>query len=348
MNQLVHDPAVSGLARPVVDLDWCVRIAGTGRYLPRRVVDSAEIEARVGLPAGWARTYNGVASRHWAQPDETASWMGAQAALQACAAAGITPESVDLILGASGSVERAIPDGGPLLQHALGLGRSGIPSFSVHATCLSFIAAFELAAERIHSGRIRRALIVSSEIASVALDFTAPEACTLFGDGAAACVLERSDDDDTGRVHRIEWITHGADHELTTVRGCGTFRHPNAPDADPLDALFRMQGRATLRRASRLAPELLDRLALHHAARRALRWVAPHQTSRAGMDVVAAMEFGDDAVIDILAQTGNCIAASIPMALAHGIAEGRIQRGERGLLIGTGAGLSAAGIVMTY
>ncbi|WP_166636781.1 3-oxoacyl-[acyl-carrier-protein] synthase III C-terminal domain-containing protein [Cognatilysobacter terrigena] len=347
MNQPLPD-LVAGSSRPNFDLGWQVRIAGTGTYLPRRRVESAEIEARVGVPSGWACMNSGVAVRHWASPDETASWMGAQAALRACAAAGVEPESVDLIVGASGSVERAIPDGAPLLQNALGLGRSGIPSFSVHATCLSFLAAFELAAERIHGGRIRRALVVSSEIASVALDFNAPEACTLFGDGAAACVLERSGDDDTGRVHRVEWITHGADLELTTVRGCGTFRHPNAADADPLDALFRMQGRATLRRASRLAPKLLERLGLDADARRALRWVVPHQTSRAGMNIVASMGFGDGAVVDILRETGNCIAASIPMALSRGIADGRIRRGDRGMLIGTGAGLSAAAIVMTY
>ncbi|MGY4516699.1 3-oxoacyl-ACP synthase [Lysobacter sp. HA18] len=347
MSQPLPEIAIAA-RRASPELDWRVRIAGMGTYLPRRRVESAEIEARVGLPAGWAHENSGVAARHWSAPDERASWMGAQAALRACAAAGVAPESLDLILGASGSVERAIPDGGPLLQNAVGLGRSGIPSFSVHATCLSFLAAFEVAAERIHSGRIDRALIVSSEIASVALDFSAPEACTLFGDGAAACVLERSGADDTGRVHRVQWITHGADNELTTVRGCGTHRHPNAPDADPLDALFQMQGRATLRRAARLAPELLERLELDRDARRELRWVVPHQTSRAGMDYVAMMGFGDAAVIDILEGTGNCIAASIPMALARGIGDGRIQRGERGMLIGTGAGLSAAGIVLTY
>jgi 3-oxoacyl-[acyl-carrier-protein] synthase-3 len=331
------------------ELDWRVRIAGTGTYMPGRRVDSAEVEARAGLPPGWSLAHSGVASRYWAAPDEPASAMGAEAARRACVVAGIDPGSLDLIISASGSVERAIPDGGPLLQHALGLGRSGIPSMSVHATCLSFLAAFEIAAERIHHGRIDRALVVSSEIASVALDFDAPETCTLFGDGAAACVLERADDASPSRVHRVGWITHGADHELTTVRGCGTLRHPNAADADPADALFSMQGRATLRRATRLAPALLARVGLAGANdRAALRWVAPHQTSRAGMEFVAAMGFDDAEVVDILETHGNCIAASIPMALDRGIVDGRIRRGEGGLLIGTGAGLSAAAIVLTY
>lgn len=219
-------------------LDWPVRIAGIGRYLPRHRVASADVEARAGLPAGWALEHSGVAFRHWAGADERASVMGAAAAREACAHAGVAPADIDLIINASGSVEQAIPDGGPLLQDALGLGASGIPSFSVHATCLSFLAAIEVAAERIQLGRIRRALVVSSEIASVALDFDSPEVCTLFGDGAAAVVLERAPVGAGSAIHRIEWMTMGEDHDLTTVRGCGTARHPHAAHTVPQDALF--------------------------------------------------------------------------------------------------------------
>lgn len=330
------------------DLDWHVRVAGLGRYLPRRRVPSAEIEARTGLPPGWALEHSGVSMRHWAEPDERATWMGAQAALAACESAGIDPASLDLILNASGSSERAIPDGGPMLQHEMGLGRSGIPSFSVHATCLSFLAAFELAAERIHHGRIDRALIVSSEIASVALDFDSPEVCTLFGDGAAACVLERSGEGDTGRVHRIGWATTGADHELTTVRGCGSFRHPHSAETLFGDALFSMRGPATLRRAMQLAPRLLGSVGLDRDSRGSMQWVACHQASRAGLDFMRKLGFAETRVVNTLETMGNCIAASIPLAMEQGARTGIVRRGERGLLIGTGAGLSAAAIVMTY
>ncbi|GAB6195230.1 3-oxoacyl-[acyl-carrier-protein] synthase III C-terminal domain-containing protein [Lysobacter xanthus] len=339
-------PARTAPHRP---LDWRVRVAGVGTYLPRRRVDSAEIEARAGLPPGWALAHSGVATRHWADAEERATWMGARAALQACEDAGVDPATLDLILNASGSVERAIPDGGPLLQHEMGLGTSGIASLSVHATCLSFLAAVEVAAERIHHGRIDRALVVSSEVASGALDFTSPEVCTLFGDGAAAWVLERAGEDDTGRVHAVGWITEGAHHDLTTVRGCGTYRHPHGPDTEHRDALFQMRGSATLRRASRLVAPLLAKVGLGAAdARDAVRWIAPHQTSRAGMGFARAMGFDRAHVVDILEGTGNCIAASIPLAFAHGVRDGAIRRGERGMLVGTGAGLSAAAIVMTY
>lgn len=335
---------------PGPDLDWRVRIAGLGRYLPQRRVASAEIEQRVGLPAGWALQNSGVAFRHWAQPEhERASWMGAQAARMACEQAGIAVGDVDLIVNASGSAERAIPDGGPLLQRELGLGRSGIPALSVHATCLSFVAALELAAERIHHGRIERALIVSSEIASVGLDFDSPEVCTLFGDGAAAAVLERAPDDSPSRIHRIAWRTMGEGVEITTLRGGGSWRPPLGPLTTPADAVFSMQGQAALRSGIRLVPYVMRQLGLDdRAARDGLRWVAAHQASRAALDVIAQIGFEHARMVNTLEHTGNCIAASIPLALEQGVREGTIRRGEPGVLLGTGAGLSGVGLTMTY
>jgi len=347
----MNDVAVAPVADMVAvapELGWRLKFTGLGRYLPKRQVSSSEVEARAGLPAGWSEANSGVASRHWANAEERASWMGARAAWQACDAAGIDPHDLDLILNASGSVERAIPDGGPMLQEEMGLGESGIPSFSVHATCLSFVAALEIAAERIHHGRIDRALIVSSEIASVGLDFESPEVCTLFGDAAVACVLERTPAGEASAIHRLAWLTTGAHRDLTTLRGCGTYRHPHAVETLHGDALFQMQGRATLRQATRLAPRLFERLALDARRREQLRWIAAHQASRAGLEFMSRPGFANAHGVNTLHTTGNCIAASFPLAMDQGVRDGHIQRGAPGLMIGTGAGLSAAAMLMTY
>jgi 3-oxoacyl-[acyl-carrier-protein] synthase-3 len=346
------DESVSAIASPQSvrreSLDWRVRVSGIGRYLPKRRVASAEIEARARLPLGWALAHSGVAFRHWVDRDERASWMGAAAARDACAKAGLQPGDMDLILNASGTAERAIPDGGPLLQDELGLGASGIPSFSVHATCLSFLAALEIAAERIHHRRINRALVISSDIASVGLNFNSPEICTLFGDGAAAVVLERAPYDSTSAIHRMAWLTTGEDADLTTVRGCGSYRHPHSPDTVHEDALFQMHGPRTLKRALRLAPRLLGMLGLDASTRERVRWVASHQASRVALEHVARLGFDNAVVINTLQNIGNCIAASIPLTLEQGVRAGQIARGDLGLLIGTGAGLSAAAMLMTY
>lgn len=344
-----YGPAAGrALASSIHELGWRVRIAGTGQYLPRRRVPSAEIEARAKLPEGWALERSGVAFRHWVGPDERASVMGAAAAREACLQAGVEPGEMGLILNASGSVERSIPDGGPMLQRELGLGNSGIPSFSVHATCLSFLAALELAAERIHHGRIDRALIVSSEITSVALDFDNPEVCTLFGDGAAAVVLERAPESSASTIHRVGWVTMGEDIELATIRGGGTYRHPHSPLTEHADALFQMQGPQTLKRAIRLMPLLMRRLGMDDAIRSEVRWIACHQASRAALEFVPRLRFGNATLVTTLEDTGNCIAASIPLTLDQGVRSGQIRRGDLGLLIGTGAGLSAAAVLMTY
>lgn len=349
-NAIVASKTTSPVKQPGAarELQWRVRITGCGRYLPERRVASAEIESRAGVPPGWSWSNSGVAFRHWAAAQERASSMGAAAARDACAQAGIGPGDVDVIINASGSVERAIPDGGPLLQEALGLGTSGIPSFSVHATCLSFVAAFEIACERIQTGRIDRALVVSSEIASVALDFDNPEVCTLFGDGAAAVVVERASPADSSRVHRVAWRTMGRDADLTTLRGCGTFRHPHSSETTHADALFQMQGPRTLKRAIQLVPGLLEDLGLDAASRREIRWIASHQASRAALSYLGTLGFDNAGIVNTLANTGNCIAASIPLAFEQGVRDGTIVRGERGLLVGTGAGLSVAGMLMTY
>lgn len=274
--------------------------------------------------------------------------MGAAAARAACSRAGLQPGDMDLILNASGSAERAIPDGGPLLQRELGLGASGIPSFSVHATCLSFIAALELAAERIHHRRIDRALVVSSDIASVGLDFDDAEVCTLFGDGAGACVLHATPGGAESTIHRIAWLTMGEDVELTTIRGCGTYRPPHSPLTVREDAMFQMQGPRTLKHAIRLVPMLLHKLGMDDDLRSRIRWLACHQASRVALQHASKLGFDNAVMLSTLENVGNCIAASIPLTLEQGVREGHVRRGDLGLLIGTGAGLSAAAILMTY
>ncbi|HNO32260.1 MAG TPA: hypothetical protein PKI78_10780, partial [Anaerolineales bacterium] len=121
-----------------------LKIIGLGRYLPKRVVPSAELEAMCGVPAGWVERRNGVRERRWVT-DETSSFMSAEAAKEALDEAKLKPGQLDLIINASGTGEQAIPDTGALIQRQLGLGNSGIPAMTVHTTCLSFVAGMDVA-----------------------------------------------------------------------------------------------------------------------------------------------------------------------------------------------------------
>src|SRR5688572_7446931 len=134
-----------------MDTGFRIKIAGMGRYLPERIVTNEELEALCDLPRGWIEKHNGVCERRWIN-GETSSYMGAQAAREALDKAGMQLGDIDLILNASGTPEQVIPDTGALIQRQLGLGESGIPSMSIHATCLSFVAALDMSASLITSG----------------------------------------------------------------------------------------------------------------------------------------------------------------------------------------------------
>src|SRR5258706_989106 len=168
-----------------------LKIIGLGRYLPKRIVPSSELEAMCGLSAGWVERRNAVRERRWVT-DETSFFMSAKAACEALDEAGLKPNQLDLIINASGTAEQAIPDTGALIQRQLGLGHSGIPAMSVNTTCLSFVAAMDVAANFLQNGRYKNILIASADVASCGINPKEPESASLVGDAAAAAVVTRA------------------------------------------------------------------------------------------------------------------------------------------------------------
>jgi len=328
-----------------------LKIAGVGRYIPERVVPSADLEAKLGLPEGWIERKQGVRERHWiVDPEhETNSFMGAQAAREALADAGLASERVDLIVNASGTQEQAIPDGGPLLQLQLGLGQSGIPCFTVHATCLSFVVAVDMAGSLLSTGRFERILVVTSDISSCALNFAHPESSTLFGDGAAAAVLVRAAEGEPSAVNAARFETYGVGAYATQVPGGGTRKHPNFETTEPEDNLFHMDGPAVFKLAVDYAPGFFKRLFDGQPFGIGdVSCIIPHQASKRALDAHPIFGMGAERIVRTLDRFGNCVSASIPITLYEAVRTGRLRRGDRALLLGTGAGLSLAGVIFTY
>jgi 3-oxoacyl-[acyl-carrier-protein] synthase-3 len=325
-----------------------LKIAGLGRYLPTRVVTNVELEARCALPSGWIEQKTGVRERRWAS-GESNSFMGAQAAREALAAASLAPGELDLIINASGSQEQAIPDGAPLIQRELGLADSGIGCLSVHATCLSFVVALDLAASLLGTGRARRVLLVSADIGSVGLNLREPESACLIGDAAAAVVLTTAAPEEPSRLLSARLETYSAGADLTCIRGGGSRRHPNHPETRPEDNLFHMDGPSVYRMAHRLLGPFLERLrpGLSQGLGN-IALVVPHQASLFAVRSLRRFQFPDERVIVNLDRLGNCIATSIPSALYDAHAQGRLRRGDEVLLLGTGAGLSLGGAIFVY
>lgn len=234
-----------------------LRIVGTGQYLPRKILTSAEIDARLSLPEGTLAARAGITARHVAGEGESSSDMAAAASLQALEAAGLRPQDLDLILGACGVMEQAIPSTAVLVQGKLGLGRSGVPAYDVNATCLSFIQALDLAALKIAAGQARHVLIFSADIASVGLDWDMPDVAAIFGDGAAAVVLSA---DGAGLLAR-RFETYAEGQAACVLAGGGT-RITAALDRDAAAeaSYFRMDGQLAYRVAARYMPRFLLRL----------------------------------------------------------------------------------------
>ncbi len=328
-----------------------LQILGTGRYLPRRIVSSDELDARWGRAPGTALRQVGVRRRHMAAADETSSFMAARAAERALVAAGLHADDLDGIVSACAVMEQAIPCLGAQVQRAMQLGTSGIPAFDVNATCLSFIVALDLVAGLLAMGRYQRVLIVSSEIASVGLNPDDFGTAALFGDGAAAAIVGLSVDGSGSALLASHLVTYSEGAEYCQVRGGGT-RQPTCSDQaeSQRSSFFEMDGRATYRLAARHFPSfldtLLDRANLHLED---IRCLIPHQASGKALEHLRhALGMSDERLVRTLPEVGNQVAASIPNALHQAIIDGRMQRGDIVALLGTGAGLSIGGIVLRY
>ncbi|MBK4216785.1 ketoacyl-ACP synthase III [Paracoccus caeni] len=321
-------------------------ITGTGSYLPSNVLASREIDARLGWPTGDCESRFGIASRHVASPEETSSMMAAKAALAAMEMAGCKPADLDMILGACGVMEQPIPSTAALVQERLGLGHSGIPAFDVNATCLSFLQALDLAAMQIHLGRARRVLVFSSDIASVGLDWDQPEAAAIFGDGAAAVIVEAGGE---GAILAHDFQTYSYARDACVLAAGGTRVNP-ARGIEQGQDRFQMDGAKAFKIASRYLPRFLSSLLSKARVRiDEVDCVVPHQASALSVShAMRNLRLRPDRVIDIFARIGNQIAASIPTALDHAVRSGRLGRGDTALLIGTSAGISVGGMMVRF
>ncbi len=331
-----------------MEVNLPLKIIGIGRYLPSCIVPSSELEMLCGLPAGWVEQHNGVRERRRVT-DETSSFMAAEAAREALEEAGLEPGELNLIINASGTGEQAIPDTGALIQRQLGLGSSGIPSMTVHNTCLSFITAMDVAASYLSSGRYRNILIASSDISSCGINPEEPESASLVGDAAAAVVVTRSSEGESSGIHHAHFKTYGDGAYLTTIMGGGSARHPSKPGHNSADDLFHMNGSAVLRMVRNIDAGFLDEL--YPGLSKSLLdidVVVPHQASKVGLLMLRRFGWQEQRVMQTLQWLGNCVAASIPATLYQAVRDGNIKRGQKVLLVGTGAGLSIGGLVLTY
>ncbi|MEK3757476.1 beta-ketoacyl-ACP synthase III [Paenibacillus sp. FSL P4-0338] len=328
-----------------------VKIKGTGKYLPERVVSDAELDKILGTTPGWVNKITGVGTRHYVGTDETASFMGARAAEAALADAGLSFSEVDCLVCTSGTKEQPLPSTAVFIQQAMGQADSGVPAFDIDATCLSFLVGLDVMSYMVEAGRYKNVLLVATEIASVGLNWQDKESSALFGDGAAAVVIGPADTGDSSRILHASLKTYSSGARYSEIAGGGTRLHPqNYTAEDALPYLFHMDGQAIFRKASKLLPDFIaDMLGATGNKMDDFALVIPHQGSAMAMRLLRKkLGIAEDRFLDNTAGHGNTIAASIPMGLHEAVRQGRISRGDRIMLIGTAAGLSLGGMIIEY
>lgn len=317
-----------------------VKILGTGASLPSRLATSEDLEKELGYPEGTFAKASGVKKRY-ISTCETSSEMGMVAAEKALYAAKIDKSQIDAIISVSGVPQQAIPSTAALIHKKLGL--KGTVAFDINSTCLSFLTGLFCMGNLISQGVYRNVLLVSSDIASVGLNPRDPKTVSLFGDGAAACVLGPSDQ---GGIIASHFETRSESCNDCQCEGGGTLLA--LKDNIPRDRYyFRMNGPRLFRAAM---PPLLQMIRqFRNESEKEIDLYIPHQASPLALDLLQKkLGVPDSQIMHIVRDYGNMIATSIPFALHLAIEEGRLHRGDRALLHGTAAGLTIGGVLLEY
>ena len=318
------------------------RIAGTGGYLPERILTNRELEEMVDTSDDWIQDRSGIKQRHIAADGEKTSGMATAAAKVALLAAGMDASDIDLIVVATTTPDRVFPSVACAVQRNLGI--KTIPAFDVHAACSGFVFALDVANRFILTGGASRVLVIGAEIYSRILDWTDRSTCVLFGDGAGAIVLEATDEPGIISTHIH---SDGAHEELLYVSGGAA----SGVEALIQDAAFiKMKGNEIFRKAvatlGSIAKETLEGNGVDTSD---LDWLVPHQANLRIITATAKkLGLPMERVVVTVDKQANTSSASIPLALDTAIRDGRIKRGELLLFEAFGAGLTWGSALVRY
>jgi 3-oxoacyl-[acyl-carrier-protein] synthase-3 len=320
------------------------RITGTGSFLPPRRLTNADLVAELatqGIESSdeWIVERTGIRARHFVGDGVGSSDLGAEAARRAIESAGCQASDIDLIIVATSTPDMVFPSTAALLQNKLGI--VGCPVFDVQAVCSGFIYAMTVADAMIKTGTAKRALVIGAEVFSRILDFKDRTTCVLFGDGAGAVVLEASE---TPGILATDIHADGKYSDILCVPG-----HVSG-GAILGDPVLKMDGQAVFK----LAVGVLEETARASLAKAGLNdadidWLIPHQANiRIMQSTARKLKMSMDKVIVTVDQHGNTSAASIPLALDHGVRSGQITKGQTLMLEGVGGGFTWGSVLLKY
>ena len=307
------------------------RIAGTGSYLPQKILTNRDLEKTLETSHEWIVERTGIVERRIAADDEAASDLAVAASRNAMQAAGVAADDIDLVIVATTTPDFVFPSTACVVQAKLGMTQGA--AFDVQAVCSGFIYAMSCADKFVRSGQSQCALVIGSEIYSRILDWKDRATCVLFGDGAGAVVLRPGKEAGILSTHLH---ADGRYHELLAVPGnvCGGEIKGNP--------YLVMDGTAVFKFAVKAFAELTEEaLAANGMTMEDVDWLIPHQANSRIIEATAKKTgLSMDKVVMTLDKHGNTSAASIPLALDAAVKDGRIQSGHRVLMEAVGGGFT--------
>ena len=308
-----------------------VLMTAVGSYLPAHVVSNEDLSTFVDTDDKWIRRRTGIAQRHLVTEGETTADLAQHAAKRALTNAGLSGSDIDLIIVATTTPDNTFPSTATKLQYLIGAKRA--VAFDVQAVCAGFVYALDIAEAMIQSGRGRRALVVGAESFSKLLDWEDRTTCVLFGDGAGAAVLELNENFDDWGILSSVLHSDGAYRDILYVDG--------GPSSNAMVGHVRMEGKEVFRHAVEKLSAVMDE-ALDAAQMNAqqIDWFVPHQANIRIIDAMQKrMGLASDRVVRTVEQHANTSAASIPLALAVAVDDGRIKNGDVVAMEAIGGGL---------
>ena len=318
-------------------------VRGVGTALPRRVMRNADFEGVVETSDEWIVQRTGIRQRHIASDDETTASLGEAAARNALAAAGMTPDDIDLIVLATSTPNHTFPATAVEIQQRLGM-HHGF-AFDQQAVCSGFVYAMTTADLYIRGGQARRVLVIGAETFSRILDWSDRTTCVLFGDGAGAVVLEAADGQGTLADRGIlaaSLRSDGAHKDKLYVDG--------GPSSTGTVGHLRMQGREVFKHAVAMITDVVEAtFAAGGVGADDLDWFVPHQANKRIIDASAKkLGIAEDKVVTTVHLHGNTSAASVPLALGCAVGDGRIRQGDLVLLEAMGGGFTWGAVLLRW
>jgi 3-oxoacyl-[acyl-carrier-protein] synthase-3 len=319
------------------------RIAGTGSYLPERVLTNDDLAKLVDTSDEWIAARTGIRKRHIAAEGETTSDLGYHAAVRALEAAGVDAKELDLIVVGTTTPDLIFPSTACLIQHRLGA--DGCPAFDVNAACSGFVYALTVADKFIRSGAARTALVIGAETLTRMVDWSDRTTCVLFGDGAGAVVLKA--DTETGILSTHMHADGGKKELLWNPVGVSVGFKPGEENAG---VRIHMSGNDVFKHAVKALDSVVEEtLEANGLDRHDIDWLIPHQANLRIIEATAKrLDMPMERVVVTVDKHGNTSSGSVPLALDEAVRSGKVQRGQLVLLEAFGGGFTWGSALLRY